>query len=58
MSYIYTVSDLGFPARGVGQCVPVNNFQRDISFFEGSLDIFIPIYQVLCYQKMQCSRVN
>ena len=32
------MSDLGYPAGvggGGGQCVPVHNFQRDISFFGG-----------------------
>ena len=32
------MSDLGFPAGGRGgQCVPVHNFQRDISFWGGVL---------------------
>ena len=40
-----TVFDLGFPAKGTMTCVPVNNFQRDISVFflgggGGSLHFF------------------
>ena len=55
-----TVFDLGFPAKGTMTCVPVNNFQRDIS---GGHYIFFIITLTdrvfkLCYQQMQWSRVN
>ena len=36
------MSDLGLPARGAN--VPVNNFQRDISFFRGGGGHYIFFY--------------
>ena len=52
-----TVSDLGFSARG-GNVSQSTIFRGTIRFWEVTIFFFILMYRVLCYQQMQCSRVN
>ena len=54
-----TVSDLGFSARG-GNVSQSTIFRGTFRFLGGHYIyiFFILMYHVLCYQQMQCSRVN
>ena len=53
-----TVSDLEFPARG-GNVSQSTIFRRTFRFLGGHyIFFFILMYHALCYQQMQCSRVN